>query len=196
MNNEKRDDYHVENGLALPELHAPPQKLERVESSPKEASKDGLSAGSFTHETRANWSPECQVPAVSSEDMETKPEVAKSAEQEKVLDVDKLEDTIDEGKGVTFKKRRGMRKRKDCGRNTIEASVPESDILVSVDVSWCKESSTSNCDDIAKSSGMDEDNTNMKKDGIQDMMEILDSILETKGASAFRRRHDSQVCVN
>ncbi|MED6156718.1 hypothetical protein PIB30_016874 [Stylosanthes scabra] len=193
VKNENLDDCHVGDGPAGPELHAPPQKMARVESSAKEASKDGLSAGSFTHETRANWSNECQVPAVSSEDVETKPEVARSTDQEKELDVDKLEQTTDEGKGVSLKKRRGTRKRKDCGRNANEASGPESDNLVSIDASRCKESSTSNCDDVAKSSGIGEDNTNPKKeDGIKEMMETLDSILETKGASAFRRRHDSQ----
>ncbi|KAL1365083.1 hypothetical protein HN51_013181 [Arachis hypogaea] len=192
VKNENIDDCHVGDGSAGPELHAPPQKMARVESSAKETSKDGLSAGSFTHETRPNWSTECQVPAVSSEDVETKPEVARSTDHEKDLDVDKVEQTIDEGKGVSLKKRRGTRKRKDCGKNANEASGPESDNLVSIDASRCKESSTSNCDDVAKSSGIGEDNTNPKKDGIQEMMETLDSILETKGASAFRRRHDSQ----
>ena len=174
----------------------PSQKLERVESSTKEMSKDGLSAGSFTHETRTNWSPECQVPAVSAEDMETKPEVSHSTEPGKVLSVDNLAHTIYEGQGAGFKKRRGKRKRKDCSKNIKEASVGESDLLDSADVvSWCKESSTSNCGEVAKSSGVDDHNRNLKKDGVENIMEILDSIFETKGASAFRRRLDSQVCA-
>lgn len=171
--------------------------MERVESSTKETSKDGLSAGSFTHETRTNWSSECRIPAESPEDMETKPEVSQSTEQVKILNVDRLAHTMYEGQGGSFKKRRGKRKRKDCGRNIKEASVGESDLLDSADVvSWCKESSTSNCGEVAKSSaGVDDQNRNFKKHGAEDMMEILDSILETKGASAFRRRLDSQVCV-
>lgn len=191
--NEKRDDCHVDDGSVGPELHVPSQKLDRVESSTKEAAKDGLSAGSFTHETQTKWSHECLVPAMSSEDVEIKPEVSGSIELEKVLDVDKLAHTIYEGQGGSFKKRRGKRKRKDCGRNINEASARESDF--SADVSRCKESSTSNCGEVIKSSGINEENTNLKKDGIKDMMEILDSVLEIKGASAFCRRLDSQVCM-
>ncbi|XP_020221280.1 uncharacterized protein LOC109803972 [Cajanus cajan] len=188
--NEKRDDCHVDKGSGHPKLHVASQKLERVESSTKETSKDGLSAGSFTHETRTNWSPECPLPA---EDMEAKPEVSHSTEQDKVLSVDKLAHTIYEGHGGSFRKRRGKRKRKDCGRNMKEASVGESDLLDSADVvSRCKESSTSNCGEVAKSCGADDQNRNLKKERVENIMEILDSVFETKGASAFRRRLDSQ----
>ncbi|KAJ1434780.1 SANT/Myb domain [Sesbania bispinosa] len=190
---EKRDDCHLDNGSGSPESHVPSQKLERVESSTKETSKDGLSAGSFTHETRTNWSPECQVPAGSAGDLETKPEVSHSTDKVKVLNVDKLAYTIYEGQGRSFKKRRGQRKRKDCSRNIKEASVGESDLIDSADVvSLCKESSTNNYGEVAKSSGVDDQNRNFKKTGPEDMKEILDSIFETKGASAFRRRLDSQ----
>lgn len=178
-NNENRDERHVDK-----KLHVTSQKLERVESSTKETSKDGLSAGSFTPETRTNWSPE---------DMETKPEVSHSTEQVKVLNVDMFINTIYEGQVGSLKKPRGKRKRKDCGRNMKEASVGESDLLDSADVvSWCKESSTSNCGEVAKSCGVDNLSRHLKKDLVEDMMEILDSIFETKGASAFRRRLDSQ----
>ncbi|KAK7302721.1 hypothetical protein RJT34_13617 [Clitoria ternatea] len=191
--NEKKDDCNVDNGSGSQELHVPSQKLERVESFPKETSKDGLSAGSFTHETRTNWSSDHPVPAGSAEDMETKPEASHSTEQANVLSVDKLAHTIIyEGQGRCFKKRRGKRKRKDCGRNIKEASMGESDLLDSTDVlSWCKESSTSNCE-VAKSCGVDNQNGKWKEVGVEDMMEILDSVFETKGASAFRRRLDSQ----
>ncbi|XP_045821648.1 uncharacterized protein LOC123914492 isoform X2 [Trifolium pratense] len=188
--NEKRDDCHVENDSVEPELRVPSQKLERVESSTKETSKDGLSAGSFTHQTETNWSHECQVPAMSSEDMEITPGVSGSTEHEKVLNVDKLADTVYEGQGGCCKKRRGKRKRKDCSRNINEASVRESDF--SIDVSRLKESSTSNCGEVVKSSGITEENTNLKKDEMKDMMEILDSVMEIKGASCFTRKHDSQ----
>ncbi|XP_061355799.1 uncharacterized protein LOC133300295 isoform X2 [Gastrolobium bilobum] len=190
--NEKKDDCHVGNASVGPELHVlPSQKLERLESSAKEMSKDGLSAGSFTHETETNWFPERQVPAVSSGDMETsKPEVSGSAEPENVLNVDKLAHTICEGQGGSLKKRRGMRKRKHCGRNVNETSVRESDF--SADVFPCKESSTSNCGEAGKSSAINEENTNLEKDETKDMMEILDSVLEIEGASAFCRRRDSQ----
>ncbi|CAL5213412.1 unnamed protein product [Lathyrus oleraceus] len=184
--NEKKDDCRVDNDTVGPSLHVPSQKLERVESSTKEVSKDGLSAGSFTHQTETNWSHECQLPAMSSEDMEISPEVSGSIEHEKILNVDKLT----EGQGGCCKKRRGKRKRKDCGKNINEVSVRESDF--SIDMSRIKESSTSNCGEVVKSSGITEENANMKKDGVKDMTEILDSVLEIKGASAFCRKHDSQ----
>ncbi|TKY59326.1 bromodomain domain containing protein [Spatholobus suberectus] len=186
--NEKTDNCRVDNGSVGQELQVPSQRLDRVKPSAKEMSKDGLSAGSFTHETQTNWSNECQVPATSCEDVETKPEVSGSTEQEKVLNVDKSAHTVYEGQGGSLKKRRGKRKRKDCGRNINEVSVRESDFSADV----CKDSSTSNCGETVKSSGMNEENANMKKDGIKDLMEILDSVLVVQGASAFCRRLDSQ----
>ncbi|XP_027347343.1 uncharacterized protein LOC113858790 [Abrus precatorius] len=186
--NEKRDGFHVDTGSVEPELHVPLLKLDRIESSPKEMSKDGLSAGSFTHETQANWSHECQVPPMSCEDIETKPEVSGFTEHEKVLNVEKLANTVCEGQGVGLKKRRGKRKRKDCGRHTNEISARESDFSADV----CKESSISNCAEVVKSYGINEENTNVKKVGIKYLMEILDSVLVVKGASAFCRRLDSQ----
>ncbi|KAK7331885.1 hypothetical protein VNO80_28628 [Phaseolus coccineus] len=191
--NEKRDGCHVDNGSGRPKLHVASHKLERVESSTKETSKDGLSAGSFTHETGTNWSPKCLVSSVPVQDLDTKPEVLHSTKQLKVLNVDKLAYTIYEGEGGSFKKRRGKRKRKDCGKNTKEASIAESVLLDSVDVmSWCKESSTSNYSEVAKSCGVNYQNRNLKKGRVEDLMKILDSIFETKCASAFRRRLDSQ----
>lgn len=204
--NEKKDD--CKNGLESPVSHIPSKKLQRVESSTKETSKDelstketskdDLSAGSFTHETRINWSPESQVPAASADDNETKPEVSQSTEQIKVSNVDNLANFLYEGQMRTCRKPRGKRKRKDCSRNIKEAaSIGESDLLDSADVlSWCKESSTSNCGEVAKSSDdVGNRNKNSRKRDAEDMIEILDSIFETKGASAFRRRLDSQVCV-
>ncbi|CAL0312037.1 unnamed protein product [Lupinus luteus] len=174
--NETKSDCHLDNVPAGPELRVPSQNLERVESSNKETSKDGLSAGSFTHETRTNWSPEG----------------TQSAEQEKVLNVLKLEDPIGEGQVGGLKKQRGKRKRKDSDSNINKTSVRESDVLHSVDVSGYKESSTSNSDEIAKFCSKDKKNHNSRKDSMKDIMEILDYILQSKGASSFHRKHDSQ----
>ncbi|QCD76703.1 hypothetical protein DEO72_LG1g324 [Vigna unguiculata] len=179
--NDKRDGCdvdNVDNGSVGPKLHVASHKLERVESSTKDnTSKDGLSAGSFTHQT---------LPSVPVQHFETKPHT--------LLNVDKLAYAVYEGEGGSFKKRRGKRKRKDCGKNTKEPSMAESVLLDSVDVmSWCKESSTSNYSEVAKSSGVNYQNRNLKKSSrVEDMMKILDSIFETKCASAFRRRLDSQ----
>ncbi|CAJ1961578.1 unnamed protein product [Sphenostylis stenocarpa] len=191
--NEKRDDCHIENGSNRPKLHVDSHKLERVESSTKETSKDGLSAGSFTHETGTSWSPGCLVLSVPVQDWETKPHVLHSTKQLKFFNVDKLAYAVYEGERGSFKKRRGKRKRKDCGKNMKKESIEESVLLDSVDViSWCKESSTSNHSEVAKSSGVNCQNKNLKKGRAEDMMKILDSIFKTKCASAFRRRLDSQ----
>ncbi|KAL9321253.1 hypothetical protein ACSQ67_013092 [Phaseolus vulgaris] len=100
--NEKRDGCDVDNGSGRPKLHVASHKLERVESSTKETSKDGLSAGSFTHETGAN---------VPVQDLDTdKPEVLHSTKQLKVLNVDKLAYTIYEGEGGVLRNEEGRGK--------------------------------------------------------------------------------------
>ncbi|RZB81684.1 uncharacterized protein LOC114374396 isoform X2 [Glycine soja] len=185
---EKRDDCHVDNGSAEPELNVPSHKLDRVNDSPKEMSKDGLSAGSFTHETKTNWTHECQIPATSCEDVATKPEASGSTKQEKVLNVDKLANIVYQEHGGCLKKPRGKRKRKDCSRSINEVSVRESDFSADV----CKESSLSYCGEIVKSSGVNEENANLKTAGIKDLMELLDSFLVVQGASVFTYKHDNQ----
>ncbi|CAN0852824.1 hypothetical protein LINGRAHAP2_LOCUS5434 [Linum grandiflorum] len=89
------------------------------ESLSKDPSKDGLSAGSFTQETRTNWSPECRLPA--SLETEVKQEPSTSPKDEKV------------GGGPSslglLKGRRGKRKRKVCGKD--DGSVEEmSDVVL------------------------------------------------------------------
>ncbi|XP_029128484.1 uncharacterized protein LOC109805132 isoform X2 [Cajanus cajan] len=183
--NEKTGDCRVNDGSAEQELQVPSQRLDRAKSSAKEVSKD---AGSFTHETETNWSHGNLVPTMSCEEMETKPQVSGSTEQEKVLNVDKPAHTVYEGQEDGLKKWSGKRKRKDYGRNFNEVSVKESDLSADV----CKESSISNCGEIVKPSGMNKENENLKKDGIMDLMEILDSVMVVRGSSAFCRRLDSQ----
>ncbi|KAI4296648.1 hypothetical protein L6164_036592 [Bauhinia variegata] len=191
--NAERDDCRVDNGSGVLESDLPSQKSERVESSTKETSKDGLSAGSFTRETRTNWSPDCQAPTVSYEEMETKHEVSQSSEHDKVSNIDRLAHTIYDGRGGSLRKRRGKRKRKDCSKGVKETSVGESDILDSAGVvSQSKENSMSNCGEAAKPASVDDQNRILKKNTMEELMGILNSILENKGASAFRLRLDSQ----
>lgn len=167
------------------------------ESSSKETSKDGLSAGSFTQERRTNWSPECQIPAsVPAEEIETKPEVPMSSEPKKVSSIWKLTETLGVGQGGNVRRRRGKRKRKDCSKDVKEGSVGESEILGSVDIllaTCCKENSTSSSGQIARCFGTDDQCRGPSKDGLANLMAIFDSIAENKCASVFRRRLDSQV---
>ncbi|KAI4299318.1 hypothetical protein L6164_032787 [Bauhinia variegata] len=190
--NAEKDDCYVGNGSGGLES-VPLEKSERTQSWTKVTSKDGLSAGSFTHETRANWSSECQARTMSNEEMETKHEVSQSSEQDKVSNMDRLAHAMYDGRGGSLRKRRGKRKRKDCSKSFKEASVGESDFVDSVDVVFqSKEKSMSNCGEIAKSIGEDDQTKSLKKDATEEFMEILNSIMESKGASAFRRRLDSQ----
>lgn len=165
-----------------------------MESSTKEttSSKDGLSAGSFTHETRTNWS----SPPCDQDDMDdTKLEASYSCDEKALTVVDRLV------RGCTVKKkRRGKRKRKDCSRscnNGKETSVGDSEFVLDslsvggVVVSGCKENSTTDNNGALE----DHQSRSFRKDGVECLMEILDSVLENKAASAFRRRLDSQVRV-
>lgn len=166
------------------------------EFSSKETSKDGLSAGSFTQDTRPNWSPACQIPAaVSSEEMGTKPEISESFRQEKISSLEKLGETSS-GRG-RVRGRRGKRKRKDCTRDVKEGSVGESDFLVSIDVasaSQGKEVSTGHHGQFVVYSGIDDCNRGCSsREETSDLMGIFDSIVENENAPVFRGRHDSQV---
>ncbi|KAK9267453.1 hypothetical protein L1049_009879 [Liquidambar formosana] len=197
LKSEKGDDCHVGNGSSQTESSVPFQKSEGVESSSKETSKDGLSAGSFTQETRTNWSPERQIPAaVLAGEMETKPEISGSSGEEKVPSIENLAEAMCSGQGGSFRKKRGKRKRKDCNRDVKEeVSVGESDFLGSSDVitaSWCKENPISECSPIVTSSGANDCNQGSSGQGIDDLMGIFNSVVENEKACVFRRRLDSQ----
>ena len=194
---EKGRDCHVGYGSSQTESPVPFQKSEGVESSCKEMSKDGLSAGSFTEETRTYWMAECRIPAsVSAEDMETNPETSRPYEQKKASGIEKLTETLYGGRGGSLTKRRGKRKRKFCSRDVNEGSIGETNVLGSDDcltALHCTENATSNRGEVAGSSGADDYNRNLSKDGIDDLMEIYNSLLENKSACVFCRRLDSQV---
>lgn len=196
---EKRDACDLDNDSSQMESPIPFRKSMEVESYSKEASKDGLSAGSFTQDTRTNWSPECQIPAaVSSEEMETKPEISESFKQEKISSSENLGET-GSGQGGRVRGRRGKRKRKDCTRDVKEGSVGESDFLGSTDVasaSRCKEISLSDYGQVVVSSGIDDCNRGCSgREETDDLMGIFDSIVENENARVFRGRHDSQVSI-
>ncbi|XP_065879977.1 uncharacterized protein [Euphorbia lathyris] len=155
-----------------------------VETSSKETSKDGLSAGSFTQENRTNWSPECQI-----EDIETKPDVSLLPKQEKVSSIGYLAETF------SIRRRRGKRKRKDCRKEAKEGSIGESEFWGSADVlsaTLCKENSVSSSGQTGRCSGVDDKSGGSTKDESPDLTRIFDAIAENKCATVFRRRLDSQ----
>lgn len=151
-------------------------KTEVLESSGKDTSKDGLSAGSFTLD--------------SGTKVEIKKEVLESCDQERDLIINKVIETSNEQRGA-LKKRRGKRKRKDCSK---EASFGESDNLGStnaVNASCLKETSTSDCSRIVRSciDGQDRD---LLSGASGDLIEIFSSIAESNHALGFKHRLDSQ----
>ncbi|KAK1557960.1 hypothetical protein Q3G72_034753 [Acer saccharum] len=204
---ERRDDCRVDNYSSQTESPVPLQKSEAVLSSSKDTSKDELSAGSFTRETRANWSPESQIPAaVPAEEMDVKPEDSReemdikledsrSSEQEKVLSIEKLTEIVCGVQSGTLRRKRGKRKRKYCSKDGKEGSVGESDFLSVTDTttaSQCKENSTSESGQIARSIAVDDQSKSSRKDTIEDIKGIFESIAQNQSAFVFRRRLDSQ----
>ncbi|KAK3188069.1 hypothetical protein Dsin_027630 [Dipteronia sinensis] len=193
---ERVDDCRVDNYSSQTESPVPFQKSEAVLSSSKEISKDGLSAGSFTRETRANWSTESQIPAaVPAEETDVKPEVSRSSEQEKVSSIEKLTEIVSGVQGRTLRRKRGKRKRKYCSKDVKEGSVGESDFLSVADTttaSQCKENSTSESGQIARSSAVDDQSGSSRKDTVDDIKGIFESIAQNQSAFVFRRRLDSQ----
>ncbi|PIA28917.1 hypothetical protein AQUCO_06500037v1 [Aquilegia coerulea] len=172
----KREDSNVNANYASGHTESPPSvgNLARVDFPSKEAS-----AGSFTHERRTNWSAECQIPAtvVSTQEPETK---------------------LEEGENVTsketiLKKKRGKRKRKDCGfkQMVVDQSGSRDDKNQVVRPVY-KDESTGDCDRAVRSSNDIEQNDQKPNEEEVDLMSVLNSIVDIENALVFRRRTDSQ----
>lgn len=147
-----------------------------TESTGKEASKDGFSAGSFTRDNRTN------------------PDTSVSSKQDRDVIFNKISKTS-YGQGVTVRKRRGQRKRKDCSQAAKETSIGESENLCSsVIVSTSlKEAPTNDFGGMIKASyKMDIPSKDANSSMEENLIEIFDSIAQTDPASVFRHRMDSQ----
>lgn len=171
-------------------------KSEGNESSGKEASKDGLSAGSFTQETQVTWSPQCEAATKTcAEEARKTHEEEKAPRLEKFPSIDKLAETIRSEGGVNIRRRRGKRKRKDLSNNGKEGSIGENNLLGSADIVTAlptKEVLANDNGQTARSPKTDDQKPCTSKHGTDDFMKILDSIMENEHASVFRRRLDSQ----
>ncbi|KAK6124329.1 hypothetical protein DH2020_041899 [Rehmannia glutinosa] len=163
-----------------------------TESSSKKIPKDEHSAGSFTKDTRTrtNWLCECHHQEMETD---TKPDVSVSSEHDKDLSLEKLAEAGYD-QGVTIRKRRGQRKRKDCNWAVKERSVSESDNLGSSNVvsTTQKEVPTTDCDQITKDSGLDNHNGDSCVVKTDNLMEIFQTVARTEPAVVFRHRRDSQ----
>ncbi|KAH9611835.1 hypothetical protein KSS87_019514 [Heliosperma pusillum] len=134
------------------------------ESSGKETSKDGSSAGSFTRETETTWSHQCLAGVVSE---------PSSSRPERFPRIDELAETMRSERGVSIKGRRGKRRRKDPR----EGSVGENNFLSSTDVmiSEAREKLTRNSDHHAI-----EGTTGFKKRRKQLIKDVKEEIVEEK----------------
>ncbi|PIN19752.1 hypothetical protein CDL12_07576 [Handroanthus impetiginosus] len=163
-------------------------------SSTKELSKDENSAGSFTKDTRTRTSWLCEQHDREME-RDARPDisVSVSSEQDKDISIEKLTEA-GYGQGVTIRKRRGQRKRKDCNRTVKEGSVGESDNLGSSNVVSTpqKEASTNDSDQIIRDSSMNDHNEGSHSVKRNNLMELFQSVARSESASVFRHRMDSQ----
>ncbi|XP_073146650.1 uncharacterized protein [Henckelia pumila] len=147
-----------------------------TESTGKEASKDGFSAGSFTRDTRTN------------------PDTSVSSKQDRDVLFNKITKTS-YGQGITVRKRRGQRKRKDCSQAAKETSIGESENLGSSDIVSTSQKEAPINDNggiIKESSKIDSPSKASNSAMEENLIEIFDSIAQTDPASVFRHRMDSQ----
>lgn len=193
----KVEDCQVDYDTSRTESPEPVPKTKLIEFSAKETSKDSLSAGSFTQDFRSSFSPECRIRELeSTPEMETKPKILESDEHETLISI-KLQGLMNENKS-TLRKRRGKRKRKDCNMEVREGSIVESEHFCPANVqtnsSW-KETSTSGCGEINKSSSTDGKYRGLFRGTSASLMELFSIVAESKHAMVFRRRLDSQVGI-
>uniref|UniRef100_A0A7N0V2T3 Bromo domain-containing protein n=1 Tax=Kalanchoe fedtschenkoi TaxID=63787 RepID=A0A7N0V2T3_KALFE len=145
-------------------LESPAQTSER-QSSGKEPSKDGLSAGSFTQDIHKIRSPPIHAPTGLLGSPQIRPQApplpsGSSKQEKKPIAVD-LVKIVQMKFGIGVKKKRGKRKRRGCGKAEPTSQLDESD--QGSDGSKCNELTT-----------------------------VFDMILSNEYASIFRRRLDSQ----
>ncbi|XP_016502129.2 uncharacterized protein LOC107820367 isoform X2 [Nicotiana tabacum] len=179
---ERERSAQIDYGSCHTESPAAVVKSEYMESF----GKDGVSAGSFTLDTRTKFSPEFESPAIAStKEIDQKLEWSESCE---------LAETAN-GNGGVLRKRRSKRKRKDAVLDSKEVSVGESDNVCSISdisTSHCKETSTS-CDQSIKPTTTDDSKGGLSRlRDDDDLMAIFNSITQTEVAMIFRHRHDSQ----
>ncbi|KAL2932129.1 Bromodomain-containing protein 8 [Bienertia sinuspersici] len=186
-------------GCSTAESSEPLFKSGGNESTGKEASRDGSSAGSFTQETQTNWLPQCHATTAepSEKGCEKKTEsFDPSLRLEKFPSIDKLAETMRLEYGVSIRRRRGKRRRKDLSKDGKEGSVGENNLIYSPDfmttTSQTKEKMNSGQVKPVISTVSKDENLCTSKEGVDVFMKILDSIMENEHASVFRRRLDSQ----
>ncbi|KAI3466664.1 hypothetical protein Pfo_023327 [Paulownia fortunei] len=192
LEGEKQHSSQADYGSSEIESPLPALDSDGTESFSRETTNDENSAGSFTKDasTRRSWLCEHQHQAVGTD---TKPSTSVSSEQDRDLGIKKLTEG-GYGRGVIIRKRRGLRKRKDCNRPIKERSVGESDNIGSTNVisTAQNEPSPNDCGQIIRDSGTNNHyggSCTMSRDSL---IEIFKSVAESEPAAVFRHRMDSQ----
>ncbi|XP_038981676.1 uncharacterized protein LOC103721472 isoform X2 [Phoenix dactylifera] len=182
---ERQSDCNFEYDSRRMESPSPTENAGDIDSSSKDISKDGSSAGSFTLETGGNWSSGCQILAsVSSQENDLKMELSADSGKDKAGIRN-----FESGLGIV-KKKRGKRKRRDC---TIvkEVSMGYSETVSSaacIDREGSSEGFKQDVLPLHEESGAcaGGENTNV------DLAGIMNSIMEHKDVSIFHCRLESQ----
>lgn len=189
LTSERETGSNFGHNTSQTESTSPIEDAEGIDSSSKEVSRDGSTAGSFTDKTGRDWGHKCQnVASVSVQENNLKLQHSEDASREK-FGCGCL--------GIGFgglKKKRGKRKRKGC---TIvkEGSMGESDMLSSaalVDREGSAEGPNQNiilAPEDHNGAWMGRDDAHLNLAG------ILDSIMKLKDALIFRVRLESQVQI-
>ncbi|XP_016494534.1 uncharacterized protein LOC107813750 isoform X1 [Nicotiana tabacum] len=179
---ERERSAQIDYGFCHTESLAAVVKSEYMESF----GKDGVSAGSFTLDTRTKFSPEFESPAIAStKEIDQKLEWSESCE---------LAETAN-GNGGVLRKRRGKRKSKDAVLDSKKVSVGESDNVCSISgISTSHSKGTSTiCNQSTKPTASDDSKGGLSRlRDDDDLMAIFNSITQSEVAMIFRHRHDSQ----
>ncbi|XP_021726375.1 uncharacterized protein LOC110693556 [Chenopodium quinoa] len=197
LKSEKAVCSYADLGCSAAESLEPLVKSGENESSGKDVSRDGSSAGSFTQETRENSIPQCQAAATeaSVEKRERKPVVLEPCIRlEKFPGIDKIAETMLLEHGVHIKKKRGKRRRKEMNKDGKGGSVGENNLRCSPDImiTVANEKVTKGNVQPVIAPDANVQNPCTSEQGMDEFVKILDSIMENEHASVFRRRLDSQ----
>ncbi|KAL5730123.1 hypothetical protein ACHQM5_002989 [Ranunculus cassubicifolius] len=166
VNLKSEKNEHQDGNYAAGHTESPPSvgNVARLDFPSKETSKDGFSVGSFTEETQTDSSPEFRIPAIVTENKNEEGENATSKE-------------------TILKKRRGKRKRKDIAKEVIEANLSRD---------YNQVVRVGDNDRAVRSSNDDDDNDRTVDMGNIELLNLLNSIIESQNLSVFQRRTDSQ----
>ncbi|XP_030543612.2 uncharacterized protein LOC115750416 [Rhodamnia argentea] len=137
---------------------------------------EGALSDSLTQEVSANSSSDGRVQlSLSADEKKTKPGIPKSSKRDKDRKIDMKLQELCRGQGGFLKKKRGLRKRKNCVVQIKEGSVGESQFMGPADVSTDSQS-----------------RRGRRKETVNDLMRIYDSVVEHKSANIFYRRLNCQ----